>query len=80
VGRSLHEDPEVPGYLNRKIEKTPKLIPGMTIAIEVIYNMGKPDVSFYGDDGWTIGSSDGSLSGLFERSILITEKDPEILT
>ena len=36
----------------------------MTIAIEVIYNMGGPDVSFYGDDGWTIGSADGTLSGL----------------
>lgn len=80
VGRELHEDPEVPGYLNKKIEKTPELRPGMTIAIEVIYNMGEPDVSFYGDDGWTIGSSDGSLSGLFERSILITEKGPEFLT
>jgi len=80
VGRSLHEDPEVPGYLHGKIEKTPKLLPGMTIAIEVIYNMGKPDVSFYGNDGWTIGSSDGSLSALFERSILIAEKGPEILT
>lgn len=80
VGRSLHEEPEVPGYLNRKIDKTPKLLPGMTIAIEVIYNMGEPEVSFYGKDGWTIGSSDGSLSGLFERSILITEKGPEFLT
>ena len=80
VGRELHEDPEVPGYLGRKIDKTPKLMPGMTIAIEVIYNMGGPDVAFYGEDGWTIGSSDGSLSGLFERSIAITEKGPEILT
>lgn len=80
VGRQLHEDPEVPGYLNRKVDKTPKLLSGMTIAIEVIYNMGEPDVSFYNEDGWTIGSSDGSLSGLFERSIAITQNGPEILT
>jgi methionyl aminopeptidase len=80
VGRQLHEDPEVPGYLNRKIEKTPELLPGMTIAIEVIYNMGGPDVSFYNEDGWTIGSSDSSLSALFERSIAITKKGPEVLT
>lgn len=80
VGKKLHEDPEVPGFLDKKIEKTPKLIPGMTIAIEVIYNMGEPDVSFYNKDGWTIGSTDGSLSGLFERSIAITDKGTEILT
>lgn len=80
VGRDLHEDPEVPGFLNKKIEKTPELRVGMTIAIEVIYNMGEADVSFYGKDGWTIGTSDGSLSGLFERTIAITENGPEILT
>ncbi len=80
VGRDLHEDPEVPGFLHGKIEKTPVLKEGMTIAIEVIYNMGEPDVSFYNKDGWTIGTTDGSLSGLFERTIAVTQKGPEILT
>lgn len=80
VGRELHEDPEVPGALDKKIEKTPELRPGMTIAIEIIYNMGEADVAFYGKDGWTIGSADGSLSGLFERTIAIAENGPEILT
>ena len=80
VGKELHEDPEIPGFLNEKIEKTSKILPGMTIAIEVIYNMGKSDVSFYNKDGWTIGSSDGSLSGLFERTVAITETGNEILT
>lgn len=80
VGRELHEEPEVPGYLNKKIEKTPLLKPGMTIAVEVIYNMGRFEVSYPNDDGWTIATSDGKLSGLFEITIAITEKGPLILT
>lgn len=80
VGRDLHEDPEVPGFLDGKIEKTPLLKVGMTIAVEIIYNMGSADVSFYNKDGWTIGTSDGSLSGLFERTIAISENGPEMLT
>lgn len=80
VGKKLHEDPEVPGFLNGKIEKTPLLKPGMTIAIEVIYNMGSSEVSFYNKDGWTIGTADGSLSGLFERTVAITSEGCEILT
>lgn len=80
VGRELHEEPEVPGYLNKKIEKTPALREGMTIAIEVIYNMGSYEVSYLNDDDWTISSSDGSLSGLFERTVAITKDGPLILT
>lgn len=80
VGKKLHEEPEVPGYLERRIEKTPKILPGMTFAIEVIYNMGKPDVSYGNGDGWTISASDHSLAGLFERTIAITDKGTEILT
>jgi methionyl aminopeptidase len=80
VGKTLHEDPEVPGYLNVKIEKTPELRPGMTIAIEVIYNMGGHEVSFANNDGWTIVTSDGTLSGLYERTVAITDKGNEILT
>ena len=80
VGKKLHEDPEVPGFLDRKIEKTPKLIPGMTIAVEIIYNMGESDVSYNNSDGWTIATSDKSISGLFERTIAITNKGTEILT
>ncbi len=80
VGRELHEAPEIPGYLEKPIEKTPILKPGMTIAVEVIYNMGEPDVAYTEGDDWTIVSDDGTLSGLFERTILIGEKDPELLT
>lgn len=80
VGRELHEEPEVPGYLSGKIERTPLLREGMTIAIEVIYNMGKPDVVYASKDGWTIKSKDGSLSSVFERTVAITKDGPEVLT
>lgn len=80
VGRELHEDPEVPGFLDGQILRTPLLKEGMTIAVEVIYNMGKSDVVYSGGDGWTIKTKDGSLSGLFERSIAITSDLPEVLT
>ena len=80
IGKKLHEDPEVPGFLDKKLEKTPHLRPGMTIAIEIIYNMGEAEVSYSNNDGWTIVTKDGSLSGLFERSIAITKRGPVILT
>lgn len=80
VGKNLHEEPEVPGYLMGSIKKTPILKKGMTIAIEVIYNMGGPDVVYKNNDGWTIATKDGSISGLFERTIAITDSDPLVLT
>lgn len=79
VGRELHEEPEVPGYLTRSIEKTPLLRENMTIAIEVIYNMGGRDVTL-DHDGWTIRSADESLSAVFERSVVITRTGSELLT
>lgn len=79
VGKDLHEEPEVPGYLVGKIEKTPLLKEGMTIAIEVIYNMGSKQVML-DRDGWTIRSADGSLSGLFERTVAITKSGPLMIT
>lgn len=80
VGKNLHEDPEVPGYLFGSISATPLLKKGMIIAIEVIYNMGVSDVIYSGIDSWSIKTADGSLAGLFERTILVTEKGYEILT
>lgn len=80
VGRELHEDPEVPGFLEGSIHKTPRLEEGMTIAIEVIYNMGKSEVVYAGSDDWTIKSADGSLSAVFERTVAITNGEPLVLT
>lgn len=79
VGRELHEEPEVPGYLIDSISKTPLLKEGMTIAVEVIYNMGKPDVMI-DEDGWTIRTQDGKLAGLYERTVAITKEGPLLLT
>lgn len=80
VGRQLHEYPEIPGFLDDlNISQTPVLKEGMTVAIEVIYNMGSFETR-YDKDGWTIKTKDGSLSGLFERTVAITKKGPKILT
>ena len=80
VGKELHEDPEIPGHLDGKIENTPKLVENMTIAIEAIYNMGKKGVVYGGGDDWTIVTKDNSLSGLFERSVLVTKSGPQLIT
>jgi methionyl aminopeptidase len=80
VGRELHEEPEVPGFLRGSIAKTPLLKEGMVIAVEIIYNMGGKDVVYNTADGWTISTADGSLSGLFERTVAITKQGPVILT
>lgn len=80
IGRELHEDPEIPGYLSGSIQKTPILKENMTIAVEIIYNMGSSDLVYSGNDDWTILTKDGSLSGLFERSMIVADKGPILLT
>lgn len=80
VGRALHEDPEIPCYLRGRRENTPEIKKGMVLAIEVIYNQGKAQVVYAGDDGWTIVSRDRSLSGLFEHTVVVTEKGAEVVT
>lgn len=79
VGKKLHEEPEVPGFLVGSINNTSLLKPGMTIAVEVIYNMGGHEVEVL-DDGWTIKTKDGSISGVFEKTIAVREGLPLILT
>lgn len=77
IGRQMHEDPGIPNY--GKAGKGIRLEPGMTLAIEPMVIMGKPGI-YELDDGWTIVTEDGSLSAHYENTILITEKEPEILT
>jgi len=79
VGKKLHEDPQIPCFLAQPINRTSVLQPGMTLAIEVIYVKGRPDLVLT-RDGWTIKTADGSLSGLFEDTILITKREPVVLT
>lgn len=77
VGRSMHEDPQIPNFVEGK--SSPKLKAGMTVAIEPMVNAGKPEVQIL-KDGWTVVTKDGSLSAHFEHTVLITESKPEILT
>ncbi len=77
VGRSMHEEPQVPNFVDGK--RSPQLRPGMTIAIEPMVNAGLPGVKIL-NDGWTVVTQDGSLSAHFEHTVLITEGEPEILT
>lgn len=79
VGSKLHEKPHIPGILSGDISKTPLLQLGQTLAIEVIYAMGKPDI-IIAEDGWTIETKDGKIAGLFEETVAITETGPLILT
>ena len=78
VGRTMHEEPQVPNFDEGK-KSSPKLKPGMTIAIEPMVNIGRPDVKIL-KDGWTVVTQDGSLSAHFEHTVLVTENQPEILT
>ena len=77
IGREMHEDPGIPNY--GKAGRGARLEPGMTLAIEPMVIMGKPDILEL-DDGWTIVTEDGSPAAHYENTILITEKEPEILT
>jgi methionyl aminopeptidase len=77
VGRSMHEEPEVPNFVDGKT--SPKLRPGMTLAIEPMVNAGLPAVKIL-NDGWTVVTQDGSLSAHFEHTVLVTEGEPEVLT
>jgi methionyl aminopeptidase len=78
VRRTMHEDPQVPNFDEGR-KDSPKLRPGMTIAIEPMVNAGRPDVKIL-KDGWTVVTQDGSLSAHFEHTVLITGGEPEILT
>ncbi|RJR16074.1 type I methionyl aminopeptidase [Candidatus Microgenomates bacterium] len=80
IGKHLHEYPQIPGILTRPIADTPELKDQMTVAIEVIYSMGASEYHHANDDGWTLSTIDGSLSGLFEHTVLIGNKEPLVLT
>lgn len=77
VGKSLHEEPEIPNF--HKSGLTPALKPGMVLAIEPMVNAGGWQVDFMAD-GWTVVTSDGSLSAHFEDTVVVTEKDPLAVT
>ena len=77
VGAQLHEEPEVPNFGNPG--RGPRLLPGMTLAIEPMVNVGTHEVRIL-KDGWTVVTTDGKLSAHYENTVLITDGEPEILT
>jgi methionyl aminopeptidase len=77
VGANLHEDPSVPNYGTPG--RGPRLLPGMTLAIEPMINAGTPGVKIL-EDGWTTVTADGKLSAHFEHTVAITPDGPVILT
>jgi methionyl aminopeptidase len=77
VGAQLHEEPEVPNY--GQPGRGPRLLPGMTLAIEPMVNIGTYDVKVL-KDGWTTVTAAGELSAHYENTVLITNGEPEILT
>jgi len=77
VGAQLHEEPEVPNF--GAPGRGPRLLPGMTLAIEPMVNEGVFDVRVL-KDGWTTVTADGKLSAHYENTVLITDGEPEILT
>lgn len=77
IGTSLHEDPQIPNFAQKR--KGIRLEAGMTLAIEPMINLGRCDVEWL-DDDWTVVTEDGSISAHYENTVLITDGEPEILT
>ncbi len=77
IGKSMHEDPQLPNF--GPAGKGPRLKAGMVLAIEPMINLGTADVKVL-EDGWTAVTTDGSLSAHFEHTVAITKDGPVILT
>ena len=77
IGRKMHEAPEVPNYVEKR--ERPRLLRGMTIAVEPMVNAGGRGIQVM-PDGWTVKTADGRLSAHYENTILITAGEPELLT
>ncbi len=77
VGKELHEDPMIPGFGKKGTGVA--IVENMTLAIEIIYTQGSGEVGIE-NDNWTISSSDGSLGGLFEQTVLVKKSGPIVLT
>ncbi len=78
IGTSLHEEPQIPNYVDRRGEN-PRLKPGMVLAIEPMVNVGKPDTKVL-PDKWTAVAKDGSYSAHFEHMVAVTDNGPWVLT
>lgn len=79
IGKKLHEDPYVFGFVDRPINKSLSIKKGLVIAVEIIYAMGT-DKMIYEEDNWSIITKDRSLSACFEHTVVVTSQGPIILT
>ncbi len=80
VGKELHEDPAIPGYVAGRYEDSLEIREGMVLAIEIMYNEGSPEIVYKNADGWTLITADGKISGLFEETVGITSAGPVVFT
>ncbi|MFB3779071.1 MAG: type I methionyl aminopeptidase [Bryobacteraceae bacterium] len=78
IGTKLHEEPQIPNYVDRKNEN-PRLKEGMVLAIEPMVNAGRPETRVLAD-GWTAATRDGSYSAHFEHCVAVTSNGPWVLT
>ena len=78
IGTSLHEEPQVPNYIDRRNEN-PRLKEGMVLAIEPMVNAGRPETKVL-SDRWTAVTKDGSYAAHFEHAVAVTENGPWVLT
>ncbi len=78
IGTSLHEEPQMPNYVDRRGEN-PRLKPGMVLAIEPMVNAGKPETKVLSDK-WTAVAKDGSYSAHFEHMVAVTDNGPWVLS
>ena len=78
VGRKMHEDPQIPNY--GRPGTGPRLLPGMTFAIEPMITLGDYEIRISEWDGWSIYTADGSLAAHYEHTVAVTENGPWVLT
>lgn len=79
IGRTLHQEPQIPCFVSGKKKDSLRLETGLVLAIEVMYAQGKPEV-FLEKDGWTISMRDGKIAALFEETVAVTKHGPLVLT
>lgn len=79
IGRRMHEEPQIPNFVDGALMGRPRLKAGMVLAIEPMVNMGSWGVKVL-EDGWTAVTEDGSLSAHFEHTVAVTPNGPELLS
>ncbi len=81
LGQEMHEEPKVPNYADRKSRKNDfRLVEGMTLAIEPMVNLGKPEVIYAGNDRWAVSTKDGEYAAHFEHDVAVTAGGADVLS